>query len=74
MNKTKTDIDMNPDLEEEFLTELQKDKILIWIYLLNGIRLIGTIHSFNDSSLFLSSIEGIQLVRMKVISTIVPQY
>ena len=74
MNKTKTDIDMNPDLEEEFLTELQKDKILTWIYLLNGIRLIGTIHSFNDSSLFLSSIEGIQLVRMKVISTIVPQY
>ena len=58
-------------LQEPFLNALRRDKVPVSIYLINGIKLQGTVESFDQFSIFLRSATG-QLVYKHAISTIVP--
>ena len=58
-------------LQEPFLNALRRDKVPVALYLLNGIKLQGTIESFDQFSILLHSSSS-QLVYKHAISTIVP--
>jgi host factor-I protein len=60
-----------PALQDEFLEELQKSKSTVSIYLVNGIRLVGTIDGFDPFVVILASATQ-QLIYKHAISTIVP--
>ena len=59
------------DLQDIFLSKLSEDKISVSIYLLNGIKLQGTIDSFDQYVVVLSGSTP-QLIYKQAISTIVP--
>jgi host factor-I protein len=59
------------DLQDIFLSKLSEDKISVSIYLLNGIKLQGTIDSFDQYVVVLSGSTP-QLIYKHAISTIVP--
>ena len=58
-------------LNYKFLTNLQKDNSSVSIYLMNGIKLNGTISDFDETSIILQSSSS-QLIFQHAISTIVP--
>ena len=59
------------DLQDIFFSKLSEDKISVSIYLLNGIKLQGTIDSFDQYVVVLSGSTP-QLIYKHAISTIVP--
>jgi host factor-I protein len=59
------------DLQDIFLSKLSEDKISVSIYLLNGIKLQGTIDSYDQYVVVLSGSTP-QLIYKHAISTIVP--
>ena len=59
------------DLQDIFLSKLSEDKISVSIYLLNGIKLQGTIDSFDQYVVVLSGSTP-QLIYKHAISTIMP--
>ena len=59
------------DLQDIFLSKLSEDKISVSIYLLNGIKLQGTIDSFDQYVVVLSGSTP-QLIYKHAISTIIP--
>ena len=58
-------------LQEPFLNELRKERIHVAIYLVNGIKLQGTVESFDQFVVLLGNTVS-QLVYKHAISTIVP--
>ena len=58
-------------LQEPFLNALRREQVPVAIYLMNGIKLQGTIESFDQFSILLHSSSS-QLVYKHAISTIVP--
>ncbi len=62
---------LDSSLETMFLEHLQKEQIEISVYLVNGIRLKGIIHKFNENIILLRN-GSIQMVRLDAISTIMP--
>ncbi len=58
-------------LQEPFLNALRRDQIPVALYLINGIKLQGTIESFDQFSILLHNNSN-QLVYKHAISTIVP--
>ncbi|HIO91239.1 MAG TPA: RNA chaperone Hfq [Leucothrix mucor] len=58
-------------LQEPFLNALRKERIPIAIYLVNGIKLQGTVESFDQFVVLLGNTVS-QLVYKHAISTIVP--
>ena len=58
-------------LQEPFLNALRKEKISVAIYLVNGIKLQGTVDSFDQFVVMLKSTVS-QMVYKHAISTIVP--
>jgi len=58
-------------LQELFLNQLMKDNISVSIYLLNGIKLLGHIESFDQYIIVLNG-NVPQLIYKHSISTIVP--
>ncbi len=60
------------NLQDVFLNHLRKEKIPVVVYLVNGVRLTGTIKGFDNFVLLLRH-EGQQLVYKHAISTIVPE-
>ncbi len=62
---------LDSSLETMFLEHLQKEQIEISVYLVNGIRLKGIIHKFNEKIILLRN-GSIQMVRLDAISTIMP--
>ncbi len=58
-------------LQEPFLNELRRQKILVSIYLVNGIKLKGQIESFDRFVIQLKA-SVTQIVYKHAISTIVP--
>lgn len=58
-------------LQETFLTELQKDKTPVSIFLMNGIKLHGVIQSFDQDAIMLKNAIT-QMIFKHAISTVVP--
>lgn len=59
-------------LQDAFLNSLRKENVLVFIYLVNGIKLQGTIDSFDQYVVYLKSGGICQMVYKHAISTIVP--
>ena len=58
-------------LQEPFLNALRRDKVPVALYLMNGIKLQGTVESFDQFSILLKN-STTQLVYKHAISTVVP--
>jgi host factor-I protein len=58
-------------LQDPFLNLLRKEKVPVSIYLVNGIKLQGTIDSFDQFVVLLKKIVN-QMVYKHAISTVVP--
>ena len=58
-------------LQEPFLNALRRDKVPVSVYLINGIKLQGTVESFDQFVILLHNSIN-QLVYKHAISTIVP--
>ena len=58
-------------LQEPFLNALRKEKILVSIYLVNGIKLQGQVDSFDQYVIILKNTVN-QMVYKHAVSTIVP--
>ncbi|WP_075644373.1 RNA chaperone Hfq [Caballeronia cordobensis] len=57
-------------VQGDFLNALRKERKRVAIYLVNGIRLVGHIQSFDTYMLYLNSTTGSQMVFKHSISTI----
>lgn len=60
-----------PTLQDPFLNLLRKEKVPVSVYLVNGIKLQGTIDSFDQFVVLLKNSVN-QLVYKHAISTVVP--
>lgn len=58
--------------QEPFLNDLRKRKLHVEVYLMSGVRLTGTIESFDAQMVLLKSHDVLELVNKQLISTIVP--
>ena len=58
-------------LQDPFLNALRKERVLVSIYLVNGIKLQGQIESFDQFAVLLKN-QVSQMVYKHAISTIVP--
>jgi host factor-I protein len=58
-------------LQDPFLNTLRKEKVPVSIYLVNGIKLQGTVDSFDQFVVLLSNSVS-QMVYKHAISTVVP--
>ena len=58
-------------LQEPFLNALRKEKIPVSIYLVNGIKLLGQVDSFDQYVIILKNTVN-QMVYKHAVSTIVP--
>lgn len=58
--------------QEPFLNDLRKRKLHVELYLMSGVRLTGTIESFDAQMVLLKSHDTLELVNKQLISTIVP--
>jgi len=58
-------------LQDPFLNALRKERVPVSIYLVNGINLQGTIHSFDQFVVLLKNSVN-QMVYKHAISTVVP--
>jgi host factor-I protein len=57
-------------LQEVLLPILRKDRIPVYIYLVNGIKLHGVILAFEAEAIFLSRDDAVQCILQHAISTI----
>ena len=64
--------DQNQLLQNEFLNTLRKERVLVSVFLVNGIRLAGHIQSFDQYSIRLQGTTP-QLVLKRVVATVVPE-
>jgi host factor-I protein len=64
--------DQSQVLQNEFLNTLRKDRVLVSVFLVNGIRLAGHIQSFDQYSIRLQGTTP-QLVLKRVVATVVPE-
>ena len=62
---------MADNLQDKFLNQLRKDKIMVSIFLMNGIKLEGVIESFDQYTILLKN-KITQSVYKHAVSTIVP--
>src|ERR1700722_16354954 len=60
------------NIQDSFLNNARKEKGLITIYLLSGVKLSGRIRSFDKNSLVLETNNKEQLIFKHAISTVVP--
>jgi host factor-I protein len=58
--------------EEIFINDLVNNRKLVTVFLISGIKLEGTIASFDSNTLTLKGSNNIQLVYKHAISTILP--
>jgi host factor-I protein len=61
------------NIQDSFLNTARKDKILITLYLLSGVKLTGRIRSFDKYSVVLETNNQEQLIFKHAISTVVMQ-
>jgi host factor-I protein len=58
--------------QNEVLNALRKERKRVQIFLINGIRLVGTIESFDQYLIMLSTPSGVQGIYKRAISTVQP--
>jgi host factor-I protein len=61
------------NIQDSFLNNARKDKILLTIYLMSGVKLSGRIKSFDKYSLILETNNQEQLIFKHAVSTVVTQ-
>ena len=61
----------NKSLQDSFLSELQKEKVTVSVFLVNGIKLHGVIDEYDDDVITLKNAVT-QMVFKHAISTVVP--
>ena len=59
------------NIQDSFLNNARKDKIILTIYLMSGVKLAGRIKSFDKYSLVLETSNQEQLIFKHAISTVV---
>lgn len=64
--------DKNQNLQDVFLNNARKQKSAVTVFLVNGVKLQGTITWFDNFSLLLRREGNVQLVYKHAISTIMP--
>ena len=60
------------NLQDTFLNAIRKQKILVTVFLINGVKLQGVVTSFDNFSVLLKRDYTIQLVYKHAISTVMP--
>jgi host factor-I protein len=60
------------NIQDPFLNAVRKERTPVSIFLVNGIKLQGTVDSFDQFVVMLKSAAGSQMVYKHAISTIVP--
>jgi len=61
------------NIQDSFLNNARKDKIVLTIYLMSGVKLSGRIKSFDKYSLVLETNNQEQLIFKHAVSTVVVQ-
>src|ERR1700748_433064 len=61
------------NIQDSFLNNARKDKVVLTIYLMSGVKLSGRIKSFDKYSLVLETNNQEQLIFKHAISTVVTQ-
>ena len=61
------------NIQDSFLNNARKDKIVLTIYLMSGVKLSGRIKSFDKYSLVLETNNQEQLIFKHAVSTVVTQ-
>jgi host factor-I protein len=61
------------NIQDVFLNIARKEKILLTIYLTNGVPLKGKVRSFDNFTLVLETEKGQNLIYKHAVSTIQPQ-
>ena len=61
------------NIQDSFLNNARKDKIVLTIYLMSGVKLSGRIKSFDKYSLVLETNSQEQLIFKHAVSTVVTQ-
>jgi host factor-I protein len=61
------------NIQDSFLNNARKDKIVLTIYLMSGVKLSGRIKSFDKYSVVLETSNQEQLIFKHAISTVVTQ-
>ena len=61
------------NIQDSFLNNARKDKVILTIYLMSGVKLSGRIKSFDKYSLVLETNNQEQLIFKRAISTVVTQ-
>jgi host factor-I protein len=59
------------NIQDGFLNSARKEKTLVTIYLLSGVKLTGRIRSFDKYSVILESNSGEQMIFKHAIATVV---
>jgi len=63
---------MTQNAQEDFLKDIQENKIAVTVFLINGVKLQGVITFFDENSLLLRRDGHTQLVYKHAVSTIMP--
>ncbi|SAL86344.1 Hfq protein [Caballeronia arvi] len=58
------------DVQTDFLNALMRERKVVWIFLVNGIKLTGQLMSFDKYVLALQSPTGVQAVFKSAVSTV----
>jgi len=61
-----------PNLQDTFLNHVRKNKVLVTMFLVNGVKLQGLVTWYDNFSVLLKRDGQIQLVYKHAISTIMP--
>jgi len=64
--------DQTDSLQNIFLAHIMKNKIPLTVFLMNGVRLQGTVTGFDNLAVLLSRDASTQVIYKKTISTIAP--
>ena len=59
-------------IQDKFFERLRDEKITVSVYLVNGIKLVGNIESFDRFILVISNNDNSQMIYKRAISTVVP--
>ena len=63
---------MSQNVQEDFLKDIQQNKISVTVFLVNGVKLQGIITWFDDTALLLRRDGHTQLIYKHAVSTIMP--
>lgn len=59
-------------IQDQFLNQARKEHVLLTIFLMNGVKLQGTVKSFDSFVVLLEVNGGTQMVYKHAVSTIIP--